>query len=59
MFVALLLDLIDGEANMLLISERVRDKVNSSDKTVINESLKKTVEILYVEGAISKLQLVK
>jgi len=58
-FVALLLDLIDGEANMRLISERVRDKVNSPDKTVINEYLKKTVEILYVEGAISKLQLVK
>ena len=58
-FVALLLDLIDGEANMRLISERARDKVNSPDKTVIKEYLKKTVEILYVEGAISKLQLVK
>ena len=58
-FVALLLDLIDGEATMRLISERLRDKVNSPNKTVINEYLQRTVEILYVEGAISKLELVK
>jgi len=58
-FVALLLDLIDGEATMALISERIEDKVSRSDKTVINEYFKKTIEILYVEGAISKLQLVK
>ena len=58
-FVALLLDLIDGEATMRLISERLRDKVDSPNKIVINEYLKKTVEILYVEGAISRLRLVK
>ena len=58
-FVALLLDLIDGEATMCLISERLRDKVDSPNKIVINEYLKKTVEILYVEGAISRLRLVK
>ena len=58
-FVALLLDLIDGEATMCLISERLRDKVDSPNKIVIDEYLKKTVEILYVEGAISRLRLVK
>ena len=58
-FVALLLDLIDGEATMCLISERLRDKVDSPNKIVINEYLKKTVEILYVEEAISRLRLEK
>ena len=53
----MLLDLIDGEATMGLIFERVQDKVNRPDRTAINEYFKKTIEILYVEGAISKLQL--